>query len=218
MKNEYNKIEAKDNMKVEAANEEVAVVEEKARMQKLVIAQPKKVKRNLFSRLVSGVMGPEGLPGIGAYVNEEIIKPAVKNIIFDAITSGLGRALNMDYRQPRGGHPHNRTSQARHTNYSNRYVNSQPEQKDRLVVRAASTMVDDYILEDRYEASNVLVALTEAADRYNVVSIADYYELIGVDPKHTDFNYGWSIDTITKASIMSVRGGYIIKFPPVEVI
>jgi hypothetical protein len=54
---------------------------------------------------------------------------------------------------------------------------------------------------------------------YDRVSIADYYDLIGVDAQHTDHNYGWTIDSITRAMIVPVRGGgYIIKFPPTEVI
>ena len=227
MTKNYNEIPVKDNMKVESEEEQVQETpkEKKPPLKKLVDVQPKKVKRSLFGRLVSGVMGPEGLPGIGAYVNDEIIKPAVKNIIYDAITSGLSRALNMDHKQYRGGHtPYNRpggTSAHRPsgTNYSNRYNNSRPvEHEERRTARPARYGVEEYIIEERFDAAHVLTTLTENADMYDSVSVADYYDLIGVPSNFTDNSYGWTIDTITQASIVPVRGGYIIKFPSVEVI
>jgi hypothetical protein len=219
----YNEIEVKDNMNVERDenNEEVVEQKEKKQLTKVVQTQPAKVKRSLFGRLVTGIMGPEGLPSIGAYVNEEIVKPAIKNIIYDAITSGLGRALNMDYRQPRSGHTsYNRVSSSRQsTNYSNRYNNSRREPEERRTpVRPSRYGVDEYIIEDRFDASHVLTSLTEAADKYDSVSVADYYDLIGAPSQYTDNTYGWTIDAIVGATILPVRGGYIIKFPPVEVI
>jgi hypothetical protein len=217
MSKEYNKVPVKNNMNVEVEvdnNDEI--IEPKEKLTKLVEVQPKKVKRNLFGRLIAGIMGPDGLPGIGAYVNEEIVKPAVKNIIYDAITSGVGRALNMDYRHPRsGGRPQQYSPS---TNYSNKYPPTSREYDDRRVVRPTRYGVEEYILEDRFEASNILISLTEYADRYNIVSVADYYETIGVPSRHTDHNYGWTIDSITKATIIATRGGFIIKFPPVEAI
>jgi hypothetical protein len=219
----YNEIEVKNNMQVEVDNndEEVVVEEEKKPMQKIVQAQPKKVKRSLLGRLITGIVGPDGLPGIGAQVNEEIIKPAVKNIVFDAITSGLSRALNLDYRQPRGYTQYNRGPQTHRpsTNYSNRFLNSRQEPEERRVsVRSGRYNIEEYVIEDRFDAAHVLTTLKENADRYDVTSVADYYDLIGVPQEYTDNDWGWTIDSIVHATILPVRGGYIIKFPPVEVI
>jgi hypothetical protein len=220
----YNEIEVKDNMKVDAEvdnNEEVVAAVEKKPLTKIVSVQPKKVKRGLFSRLITGLVGPDGLPSIGAYVNEEIIKPAVKNIIYDSITSGLSRALNMDYRNPRGHHGSVRRDNRPATNYSTKFapsVRDREREEERRVVRSPKYAVDDYVIPERQDAAHVLVSLKENADMYDVASIADYYDLIGVPTQHTDHNYGWTIDSIVHATIMPVHGGYVIKFPPVEVI
>jgi hypothetical protein len=228
MTQDYNKVPVKDNMKVEVEEENTAEQfaehdkEKKKNLKKLVQAKPTKVKKGLFGRLVTGVMGPEGLPGIGAYVNDEIIKPAVKNIIYDAITSGLSRALNLDHRQYRSGGSTGRSPlqpNRQFTNYSNRNGSPrQPEPEERRTVRPARYGVDEYIIEERYDAAHVITTLTENADMYDSVSVADYYDLIGVASVYTDNTYGWTIDTITQATILPVRGGYVIKFPPVEVI
>ena len=230
MVKKYNEIEAKNNMEVntdEDRNEETVTPKEKKQLDRLVTVQPQKVKRSLLGRLVTGVMGPEGLPSIGAYVNEEIIKPAIKNLIFDTITSAASKAMFGDKGGPNRGGGYNRysggssSSYRPATNYSNRYSNSsrpEPQHEERRV-RPTRYGVEDYIIEDRFDASNVLTTLTEAADKYDSVSIADYYDIIGVPAtQYTDNTYGWTIDAITHATIQPVRGGYIIKFPPVEVI
>jgi len=222
----YNEIEAKDNMKVGRDDiEENIVPKEKKQLEKLVNIQPKKVKRGLIGRLITGVLGPEGLPGIGSYVNDEIIKPAIKNIIFEAITSAASMAMFGERGGPvrgRGGH-HTGGHHAGYrpaTNYSNRYstppANHQPS--ERLVSHTPRQSVDEYVLEDRFDAVHVLTTLTEQADMYGNASVADYYDLIGVPTKYTDNNYGWTHENIVRATIMPIRGGYIIKFPPVEVI
>ena len=94
-KKDYNKIEAKDNMVLDNNGEEVSEVEvEKRERPKQVVDTPlKERKQGLMERLVKGVLGPEGLPGIGAYLNEEIIVPSIKHIIVESITSGINMAV-----------------------------------------------------------------------------------------------------------------------------
>ena len=226
MVKKYNEIEAKNNMEVEVGADDIIETageqkEERKQLQKIVDVQPKKVKRSLIGRLVSGVMGPDGIPSIGAYVNDEIIKPAIKNIIVDAVTSGINMVMYGEKNPNRGRSPqYGRPAPHRPgVNYSNRYRNQDPPEERRVSVRSAARYgVEEYILDDRDSASHVLVTLCESADRYNVVSVADYYDLIGVPTQYTDNNHGWTIDSISRATILPVRGGYIIKFPPVEVI
>jgi hypothetical protein len=223
MGKKYNEIEVKNNMNVETdENKEVVAPKERPKMEKLVDIQPKKVKRGLFGRLVAGIVGPEGIPSIGAYVNDEIIKPAIKNIIVDAVTSGINMVMYGDRGTPSRGrhssHSGRREPYRPSTNYNTRYSNSQPEPRDRVISRTPRHGVTEYVIEDRYDAAHVLTSLTEYADKYDTVSIAEYYDLIGVDTKFTDNSYGWTIDTIVDARIVPVRGGYVIKFPPVEVL
>lgn len=227
MSKKYNEIEVKNNMKIEEEQntETVDSSREKKDLKSVVTEKPTKVKRGLLSRLITGVVGPEGLPGIGAYVNEEIIKPAVKNIIVDAVTSGINMVM---YGEKGGPNKHRYGSSARptgggyrpSTNYGSSYRSAPPEPAgpDKVLARSARYGVEEYIIGDRYDVSHVITTLTELADRYDSVSVADYYDLIGVPSQYTDNNYGWTIDSITKATIVPVRGGYVIRFPQVEVI
>lgn len=225
MSKKYNQIEVKDNMKIEETSKEVEAPVEKKEIKPVVSAQPTKVKRGLFNRLISGVAGPEGVAGIGSYVNNEIIMPAIKNIIVDAVTSGINMIMygekggpNRGYRPPYSGHGGHRS----HVNYSANYKSNSvdPVQQERVVRPNSRNSIPDYKIIDRHEAAEVLIALTESADMYGHVSVADYYDYIGVPSQYTDNNYGWTHDAIMNATIVPVRGGggYVIKFPPVEVI
>lgn len=220
MTKKYNNIQPS---KVEVV-EEVTEVDVKKTLEKVVTIQPKKVKKSLIGRLVSGVVGPDGVSGIGEFVNEEIVKPAIKNIIVDAVTSGInmimygerggvsrGNRNYSGYSRPQGSTPQK-------TNYSSQYTRHNPEPIKRPNERNNRHTVEEYLIEDRYEASNVLTTLISHAELYGNVSLADYYDLIGVVTAYTDHQYGWVFESITRATIITVRGGFVIKFPPLEVI
>lgn len=219
MTKKYSDIKAKDNMKIN--KEEEVNQEERETLDKIVDITPTKRKRGLMGRLIHGVAGPEGLPGIGSYVNEEIILPAIKNIVVDAVTSGINMVMygnGGDNRRGTRGHG-GRSPYRPNTNYTSRYSTHQPEPREREPQARSSKMgVEEYIIDDRYDATHVLTALTENADRYGSVSVADYYDLIGMPSQYTDNTYGWFLEDINLAAIIPVRGGYTIKFPPVEVI
>ena len=70
---------------------------------------------------------------------------------------------------------------------------------------------DDIILETRGEAEDVLERMEELIDMYQLVSVADFYDLVGVSGNYTDNKYGWT--NVRNASVVRVRDGYMIKLP-----
>lgn len=228
-KKDYSKIEAKNNMDVNKQEDDnIVEVERKERPKPIMAEPPKKRKKGLMERLVVGFLGPDGLPGIGAYLNEEIIVPSIKNIIVEAVTSGInmavfgdkGKAAPRNYGQ---AYDPNRTvykgQQTQYHNRTSRFTGQQPAPSKRRpeVIQEVHYIVDEYPIEHRQVANDILVRLKEYADRYDYVSVADYYDILGVESVHTDHNYGWSFDSIVKATVVPLRGGmYIINFPPIE--
>lgn len=224
-KRDYSKIEAKDNMKVKE-DSGVNLPAEREKMAPVLEKKPEKRKKGLMERLVVGFLGPDGLPGIGAYLNEEIILPSIKNIIVEAVTSGINMAIFGDHGRP-ASRPlnQNRTVYRPETDYAtrpsrtSRYTSAQPAPSKRgpEMIRSVRYGVDEYPIESRMDANNVLTMLHEYADRYDYVSVADYYDLLGVSSAHTDHNFGWSFEEILKAVVTPLRGGgYIINLPPVS--
>lgn len=246
MSKEYNKVSVKNNMEVNR-NSDVETNEqpptERPKLQGVVSTAPKKVKKSLLSRLITGLVGPDGASNIGGYISEEIVKPAIKNIVVDtamsginiavdAITSGINMAVYGDRgvpnRGPRYGNHHYRPN----TNYGNAYSSRPTPTAERTYGRepiaeprranvgssSSRYGVEEYSITQRHDAAHVLTSLTEFADRFGMVSVADYYDLIKVESNYTDNNYGWKHDAITAARIVPLRGEYVIKFPPVELL
>lgn len=214
---DYHKVETKDNMKnLDPTHAEISTGDQQVRVKRkrVVTAQVTKSKGGLFRRLGRGLVGPDSGRRIREYVMEDIIVPAFKNIIADSVTSSINMALFGETRPPRGG-VHKVTDSkgyAPSTNYSKAFGNTSSEVRTIRTNRFA----DEFIIPSRAEAAEVMVTLKDIADNYGSVSVADYYEMVGNDTKHTDHNYGWTLDTINRASIVQTRGGYIIKFPALD--
>lgn len=64
------------------------------------------------------------------------------------------------------------------------------------------------------DADKVLTALKSELMQYPAVSVASFYQLCGISPNSTDFNYGWQ--NLNNATLAIVNGKYQIHFPPVR--
>ena len=53
--------------------------------------------------------------------------------------------------------------------------------------------------------------MEELIDMYQLVSVADFYDLVGVSGNYTDNRYGWT--NVRNAYVVRVRDGYMIKLP-----
>ena len=76
---------------------------------------------------------------------------------------------------------------------------------------ASGYSYDDIIVETRGEAEAVLSRMDEMMEEYEVVRVADLYDLVGITGDYTDNRYGWT--NIRNAEIVRVRDGYTIKMP-----
>ena len=70
---------------------------------------------------------------------------------------------------------------------------------------------DNIILDNRGEAQRVLDALDDIIAEYTVASVADLYDLVGIDGNYMDNKYGWT--DLRAAKILRVSEGYLIKLP-----
>lgn len=228
----YNDVEIKA---IPVAKKGDSVDEVKPKNESVVSGAVKMQKKGIMERLVIGVLGPDGLPSIGSYLGKEIVMPAIKNIIVDSFTSGINMMMFGGEQRRNGQPPTNYGGPSTNhwskptTNYGNSFrptnvAYSTPTSPTAyakpapLARRDGGNRVDDYIISDRHEALNVMDTLMEQATQYGSVSVADYYDLIAVEPRFTDNTYGWVAESIATASVMPVRNGFIIKLPPVTVI
>lgn len=209
----YNKIEPKDNMKVNKVDAEVV----QERVPKEAITKSVKPKKGLIGRLTTGMLGPGGVRKIRDNLVNEIVKPTMKRLLYEAITSTAGLLLYQDAAPPRG---------ASKVGEFVRGVVTPTDYKGISSGKAAGTMrtirtnnyAAEYAIPDRYLAAEVLDSLKADAREFGSVSVADYYDKVNAPSAFTDHNYGWSFDTICRSTIRPVREGYIIEFPPLELL
>lgn len=228
-KQDYNKIE------------EVVEVEitEPTKQKLKPVTKATRTKRNLLDRLVTGLIGPNGIPEIARKAKEEVLIPSLKDTAGDVVRSigdalatryfGEGRGNNSSYR---GGYSGGGSSYYGKTPYNNSYwsnnrtkyhSNTQQKEDYRAAYNPNNTVelergmnVDNFVIGSRREAQNVLDGLRDHIQEYGVVTVADYYDLIGVEPKYTDNNFGW--DDLRDSRIQPTRGGFVLLLPVVELV
>lgn len=75
--------------------------------------------------------------------------------------------------------------------------------------------VEEYIFDLKEDAEIVLDQLKESAQKYEYVTVADYFDLIGEGSSYILNKYGWNDKALAKAKIKKSRRGFTIKFPKV---
>ena len=64
------------------------------------------------------------------------------------------------------------------------------------------------------DADTVVENLVNVVDIYEVVSVADLNELLGLPTSHVDHKWGWT--NLASIEVRQVRDGWLIAFPPLE--
>ena len=187
-----------------ARDEKKASVQEEKRVEKVVRGKVKTQKNN--KRKLADLFISEDAGNIKNYIFLDVIIPAVKKAIYDLVVG----ALDMSLYGGRGGG--GRRSTADKVSY--RDYNSVSRRDTRSYESARTTSgysYDDIVLETRGEAEAVLSRMDEIMEEYEIVRVADLYDLVGITGEHTDNKYGWT--NIRNAKIVRVRDGWKIEMP-----
>jgi hypothetical protein len=156
------------------------------------------------------------------FVAADVLLPAFRDLLVDAIVNGAKGVIYGDstFRR-RTAEPRPRTQYSnpinRTTVYSGEptrraYLPDQPHayRHQNQIPR------DELIIQNRYDAERIVERLIDIVDKYEVASLADYYDLAGLSSSHTDNKWGWT--TFNSAEIRQTRDGYVIDLPPIEAI
>ena len=164
------------------------------KVEKVISGSVKLRKKSAIQKII-GAFVPEDVDNIGAYIIEDIIVPASKDICLDAVKAILG--VN-----------------GRSSNNSNRESYRKYYEKDRRDYSRTRTSSRDYnniFLDNRADAEEVLMKMDELISMYGVASVNDLYDLVGKTGDYTDEKYGWT--DIRSASVVRTYDGYKLKLP-----
>lgn len=171
-------------------------------------------KKPLGRRLLETFKG-EDAQSVGNHILMDVLVPAAKNAISDAVTQGIERMLFGEVRRGtsnRGVRTGGYTSYGSVSRPSGRAF--QPDAPNRDISRRARTTHDfrEIIIEDRGEAERVLDELGNILDSFDMVTVNDLYTMVDITGNFTDDKYGWT--DLRGARVERVRGGYLLNLPP----
>lgn len=181
---------------------------EKARLTSKVVAR----KKPLGTRIKDVIFGGE-VNSAGRYIAGEVLLPAFRNLLVEATTKGIERMVYGDsaYSRPQTSgykpkftynNPINSTGPRRPAN-----LPDQPRQRPRN---------DDteIIFGSHSDASLVLERLQDVIDQFQVTSMADLNEIVGLPTTHVDNKWGW--ENLRFAEIRQTREGFVLNLPPAQ--
>lgn len=181
---------------------------EKRKTLSAVVSDPNKVgehKQTLASKF-SKAFFSEDIKTIGQWITFDVVMPAVKEAIVNAVTGAVEIALFGNTRTRRtNNNQYGNTSYVSYNNYYNRPKCAQVSEEE--------TNYKEFIFESRGDAEDVLSTMCDLIETYGQVSVADLYDLVGKS-KYSDFTnerYGWR--NLSSASVKRVSGGYILSLP-----
>ena len=196
----------------EQSNEEVR----EKKVEKVICGTVVQKKKGLIKKITETFI-EDDTKSVGDYVIHDVLVPAAKSMVSDMVSGGIEMLLF-------GGRRGSRTFRDRgrsYVNYSSASYRGPsrdiPIRHDRDAGRSMSYSgrsrhdFDEIILETRGEAEEVLSHLVDLTVDYDVATVADLYDLVGVVSNFTDNKYGWT--NLSGASVSRVRGGYVINLP-----
>lgn len=156
---------------------------------------------------------------VAQYVLTEVLIPAAKGVIVDAASKGMQRMMYGDdpRKYPQGGLGGiGRPGNSRMT--YNTSIPFAPLSTPGGYLPGQSSMmphrqqdINDIVIIDLGEARLVIERMGDIIGEYQVATVGDFKQLIGLPSTFVDQSYGWT--SIQYFDIQQVREGYLIRVP-----
>lgn len=171
------------------------------KVEKVITGLAKSKKKTGLQKIMN-VFVADDINDVKSYIIEDIVVPAAKDIILDAVKAVLG--VN-----GRSGRSNTNSSKVSYRKYFNDGNHRESAGSTRT---KTGYEYDDIVIDNRGEAEDVLLRMDELIATYGLVSVADFYDLVGITGNYTDNKYGWT-DIRSATVVRAGRDGYMIKLP-----
>lgn len=190
---------------------------ETKKIEKVVTSEVVRRKKSFGTKLREMFVGADA-DTVKEYVVQDVLVPALKDMISDASSGALDRILygdssrynrrrRNDFDRPHGHVAYNRMGPSDRRGRSDEHRRNSPRRK-------SSNVIDEVILATRAEAQEVLDRMYDLLQRYEAVSVSDLNELLGLSGQYTDDKWGW-LD-LRGSDIRRLREGYLLTLPDPE--
>lgn len=193
-----------------------ATPEPKEKIKQVTSAETVRRKKGLGRQFKETFIGGDARTAV-EYVVFDIVIPSVKDMMFDAFESGIRTLIYGENAKKRSGASSGYNGLG-HVAYnrmstSTNVKTSQPRTISRR--SRARHDFDDVVIPSRQEAEEVIDQLFDLVSRFGSASVADLYELTGVQSSHTDMKWGWTELRGAKA-VRLRQGGFLLDLPEPE--
>lgn len=168
-----------------------------------VVTGPVKAKKKSDFQKIADVFVSEDTANVKSYLLMDVIVPAIRNLIEDIIVDSTHMILRGEAGRKSKSSPASKISYKK-------FYESDRRDRDDYRLRTGYDY-EEYVIGNRGEAEEVLSRMDDLIATYGTVSVADFYDLVGVRCNYTDNKYGWT--NLRNANVVRVRDGYMIKFP-----
>lgn len=178
--------------------------------------EPKRRKRSLKKQFKNVFFNGDP-KSVATHVLFGVLVPAAQDMVIDAVESGVERIVKGESRRSRRGAQQPQSGPTGYVSY-NRYSMGGQQQQPRYMSYRGRSMhnFDEIVLTSRAEAEEVIERMFDILNRYDSVSVSDFYELVGAASTSTDHKWGWR--DLRGAGVSRVRNGYLLDLPDPEVI
>ena len=180
-------------------------------IEKVVTGEVKQHKSSIGEKFKSIFLGGEFKSSV-RYIGAEVLLPALRNMVVDATSKGIERVIYGDSaprRRPERSGPR--------VSYNTPFDRPpRPQQPPTYAPRGRRQQISNIILSSRAEAELVVERLSDIIDKFDVASVADLHDLVGLPTSYVDNKWGWS--SLNYVDIRQVREGYLIDLPEIEAI
>lgn len=197
------KYEYKSNSHASKNNQQGADNETK-KVEKIVHGGVKTKKKNELSKFASEFIS-EDIKNVKTYIFKDVLIPAIKKGVYDIVTTAIDMVL---YGGSGRGDRRSTASKVSYHKYYDQRDTHRPSDEPRT---RGCLDYDDIVLTDRRDAEEVLIRMDEIIKKYDIVTVADLFELVGERGPYTASKYGWT--SLHTAEIQRVRDGYLLKLP-----
>lgn len=175
------------------------------------------VKKESEARKLAKNFISEDYRNVKSHVFDEVVVPGIKRLVSDVIKNAIDWLLYGVAKGPTSaigngirGLEYNRIYNSAISNRGGYTQQSTQLNNTRSGIRD----LDVISFDSRSDAELVLIRLQEVADTYELVSVADFYDIIGQTHSFTDNNWGWA--DLSNAKVVLINGRWVIKFPPIK--
>lgn len=204
-----------NSAKAKARSSEEPKEKDRPKVERVTSAEAVRRKRGIGRQFKETFIGGSARMAV-EYMAMEVIIPSAKDMIAEAMQSGIEKLIYGDSRPRRGVTPSS-YSNIGHVNYRGMSAPTTRNDKppaSRMLSRRSRTRqnFDEVVIPSRQEAEEVIDRMFDILSRYGTVTVADLYELTGIQSSHTDHKWGWSELRGAKAARLR-SGGFLLDLP-----